>query len=401
VGREKCTVSLGVAALSRHHLTLSWDASAQAHRVTDAGSKHGTFVNGTRLDAPALLSPQDVLRAADVVFVYERGGSESAETPSLPGASEASHKLRAEVAHAAPDAAPVLIIGATGVGKESVASEVHRLSGRKGPFLAVNCAALAPQLAESQLFGHVKGAFTGADAAGQGLFRAANGGTLFLDEIGELSAELQPKLLRALQQREVLPVGATAPVKIDVRVVAATNRDLAKEVEAGTFRRDLHARLALWEVRVPSLADRRADIVGWIERLRARWEAERGSKLLPLQLEAEAVEAILLAPLSDNLRALDRLVHHLGARKEPVSADELPTWLTANAPSAPDSASEPDQDKGPKARRPSPSKEELMAALEKLGSVRATAKHFDRDRRQIYRWIEAYEIDWSDDDAGE
>ena len=239
---------------------------------------------------------------------------------------------------------------------------------------------------------------TGADASGQGLFRAAGGGTLFLDEVGELSSDLQPKLLRALQQREVLPVGATAPVKVDVRVVAATNRDLAREVEAGNFRRDLHARLALWEVRVPNLAERRADIADWLDRLRARWETERTAALPPLLLEAEALEAILLAPLADNLRALDRLVHQLGTHTGPVSAEDLPAWLFEN-PSSSEQAKPVEKTTGPRARRPSPSKPELKAALEKCGSVRATAKHFERDRRQIYRWLELYGLDAPDDEG--
>jgi transcriptional regulator with GAF, ATPase, and Fis domain len=400
IGREQADVSLPLSSLSRRHLVISWSAAAEQHVVEDVGSRHGTSLNGTPLSGPAALTPQAVIRAADLLLVYESGGPEADETRALPGRSGAAHRLRAEVAAAASDAAPVLILGATGVGKESVAAELHRLSGRRGPLLAVNCAALSPQLAESQLFGHVKGAFTGADAATPGLFRAASGGTLFLDEVGELSAELQPKLLRALQQREVLPVGATQPVKVDVRVVAATNRDLAEAIERGTFRRDLHARLALWEIRVPLLKDRRADILEWVERLRARWEAERGSSLGRLELEAEAAEALLLAPLPENLRTLDRLVHLLGVRREPVTVEDLPLSLLEAALPAPGGASGSGDraDQRPSPRRASPSKEELAATLTRLGSVRATARHYERDRRQIYRWIDAFGLDWKDAD---
>jgi len=160
----------------------------------------------------------------------------------------------------------VLVTGETGTGKELWARLVHKLGPRSDkPFVPVNCAALTATLAESQLFGHEKGAFTGAAGASLGVFRAAAGGVIFLDEVGEMPMELQPKLLRVLQESEVTPVGASQPSKVDVQIVAATNRDLEAEVEKGNFREDLYYRLNMVELHVPALRDRVEDIPDFID----------------------------------------------------------------------------------------------------------------------------------------
>lgn len=191
------------------------------------------------------------------------------------GSSAAMRRIAKSIERAAEVECTVLVCGETGTGKELWARLLHRSGPRRNrSFIPVNCAALTPSLAESQLFGHEKGAFTGANGRALGIFRAAEGGMVFLDEIGEMPLELQAKLLRVLQQREVLPVGANEPVPIDVQIVAATNRDLEKEVEKGTFREDLLYRLNMIELRVPALRERTEDIPTYIEFFSQRF-AER------------------------------------------------------------------------------------------------------------------------------
>jgi len=419
-------VQLPHQTVSRSHCTIAWDGAIGCHAVTDNGSHNGTSVDGEAIAAgtPRVLTPGAVVRFGDVFAVYEpmAGVGDDApvvSTEQLPGASAAMRRARGQVARAAPDPSPVLVIGETGTGKEWVAREIHRLSGRRGPLVALNCAALAPQLVESQLFGHVRGAFTGATSDHVGMFRAADGGTLFLDEIGELPLELQPKLLRELQESRVIPVGATVPIPVDVRVVAATNRELSVEVDAGRFRRDLYARLALWEIAVPPLRDRRADILGWIDRLQAAWCDRRGVAAPPLVFKPEAAERLLLYRWLDNLRGIDRLVHALGGGAERmIELSELPGWLgaepaagssagmsaAANLAAAAAAVPAPPVVAAKGARRPAPSRDEVVAAYQETGgNVRAMARRFERDRRQIYRWLEAYGLrqpgDGSDDDT--
>jgi transcriptional regulator with GAF, ATPase, and Fis domain len=245
---------------------------------------------------------------------------------------------------------------------------------------------------ESQLFGHAKGAFTGATEAQPGLFRAAHGGTLFLDEIGELPTALQPKLLRALQEGEILPVGATQPIRVDVRMVAATHRDLARAVADGSFREDLYARLAMVELVVPPLRDRRVDLLGWIDRIAAAWSARRGQET-PLHFDADAAEALLRFAWPLNLRGIERLVHELAAAAPTgaIGRAALPGWLAGARADAADSPAPVRAAASASEREATPTREEFTRAFHELsGSVHGLARRFDRDRRQIYRWIEAY-----------
>lgn len=388
--------------VSRSHARLA--PAGTRLQVQDLGGRNGSALNGRRLGAaPADVAAGDVLRFGDVLMVVSErpdGALGVAATPSFPFATQSARMAAALRALdlAAPDPAPLLVSGETGAGKEAVAREAHRRSGRAGPFVAVNCAELSRELIEAQLFGHERGAFTGAGEARQGLFRAAHRGTLFLDEVGELPLDLQPKLLRVLQEREVRAVGATRATPVDVRVVSATNRDLNADVEAGRFRRDLWARLTLWELRLPPLRERREDLLAWLDLLVARFATSRGLPPTLLDLDAEAAEALLLAEWPDNLRGLDRLAHRLAAR--PAGAGRVhPAELAALGVSARREAPE-----GPAGvdRLQLPTREAFVAAYaEHSGSVRGLARHFGRDRRQIYRWIAAYGLDAGDAPAAD
>jgi two-component system response regulator AtoC len=202
----------------------------------------------------------------------------------------------------------VLVRGETGTGKELVASLLHANSARaKQPLVVFNSAAIPAELAEAQLFGHTKGAFTGAVAAHDGYFMQADGGTLFIDEIGDLPLPLQAKLLRVLQEREVQPIGSTQVKKVDVRVVAATHRDLAEEVKAGRFREDLYYRLNVIELRVPPLRERKADI-SLLAREFARKYSERYGLGYVVQLAPELVEHLQQQPWPGNVRQLENTI---------------------------------------------------------------------------------------------
>jgi two-component system response regulator FlrC len=215
-------------------------------------------------------------------------------------ADPASVALFALAARVAPTDATVLVTGPSGAGKEVVARFLHARGARgAGPFVAVNCAALPEAMLEALLFGHARGAFTGALGAAPGLFRAAHGGTLFLDELGELPLGLQAKLLRAVEQREVLPLGETVPVPVDVRLVAATNRDLSEAVAAGQFRADLYWRLSVFPLELKPLAERPGDILPLVARLLGTAEVALSEAML---------ERLCAHPWPGNVRELQNLL---------------------------------------------------------------------------------------------
>jgi DNA-binding NtrC family response regulator len=226
---------------------------------------------------------------------------------ALVGESAAIRGLRDQICLAARTPSNVLITGESGVGKELVAHSVHAASARSdGAFVAVNCGAIPEMLLESQLFGHVRGAFTTAVQANRGLFVAASRGTLFLDEIGELPLQLQVKLLRVIEDKSVLPVGGTRTIPVDARIIASTNRDLAREVELGRFREDLFYRLNVVHLRVPPLRDRRSDIPALVDHLIARLNSKLGTGCLGV--ERDALWALIGRPWKGNVRELENVL---------------------------------------------------------------------------------------------
>ena len=228
-------------------------------------------------------------------------------TSGVVGSSPAFLQMMTSVQAVARTEATVLVLGESGVGKEVVARQVHAMSARSsGPLVKVNCASVPRELFESEFFGHVRGSFTGAHKDRVGRFQLAHGGTLFLDEVGEIPLELQSKLLRALQEREVERVGDTKAERVDVRLVAATNRDLKACVEAGTFRADLYYRLSVFPITIPPLRDRREDIVPLFEKLLAKALQRLGRRFMPLTPDnARALEAY---PWPGNVRELENVV---------------------------------------------------------------------------------------------
>ena len=237
---------------------------------------------------------------------------------------------------------PVLILGETGVGKEWIARRLHRQSPRrKGPFVPLNCAAIPQQLVESELFGHTRGAFTGATAARRGYFELAHGGTLFLDEVGEIPLEQQSKLLRVLQERRVRPVGGDRELEVDVRVVAATNRDLQTEVAAGRFRQDLFYRLSVVELEVPPLRERTEDLEALVELQLDRLRETHGRQVEGVH--PDALDALLRYAWPGNIRELMNVLERavllcLGSL---ITLEDLPRGIAGEHPVATVSAEEP------------------------------------------------------------
>ena len=364
--------------------------------VEDAGSKNGVRVQGTP-QRRAVLNPGDAIECGQTFLVFDEHAADEPPPALPPGAAELGcQSFHPELlsgwsalARVAPTRVPVMLQGETGTGKELAARALHVWSGRSGPFVAVNCGALPEQLAESELFGVRRGAFTGAVEDRPGLVRVSSGGTLLLDEVGELPASVQVKLLRVLQENEVQPVGAAQPVRVDLRVVTATHRGLAALVEEGTFRGDLFARLTGLEVELPPLRDRRADLGLLIPTLLRRAGAPAG-----VRLSREAARALFRWSWPHNVRELEKALALAVALagEGRIELAHLPeTVRTAPEP-------RPDPMAGSTARPLSEAdvtrRTELIELLRThRGNVSAVARQMGVARMQIQRWCRRFHLD--------
>ncbi|HEY1956655.1 MAG TPA: sigma 54-interacting transcriptional regulator [Polyangiaceae bacterium] len=310
--------------VSRHHCELVREGDAV--RVRDLGSTNGTRVDGTRV-TDALLSPGAVLKVGEVEVGLRPGAQKTEVLPSdetsfgpALGQSLAMRTIFGVLERIAPTEATVLLEGETGTGKDVLARAIVERSPRKsGPFVVVDCGAVSYSLIESELFGHERGAFTGAVASRQGAFELADGGTVFLDEIGDLPLDVQPKLLRVLETREFRRVGGNKPIKTDVRVVAATKRDLLREVRGGKFREDLYFRLAVVPVTVPPLRQRRDDIPMLADAILAT-ACAGGDRL---GLSDQAIQGLLAHDWPGNVRELRNVLERAVYMAKATGASEL------------------------------------------------------------------------------
>ena len=316
------------------------------------------------------------------------GGSEG--PAGLVGRSAPMQSVYDEIGRVAGTDATVLVTGETGTGKELVARAIHDASERRGgPFVAVTCAALAEGVLESELFGHMRGAFTGAVRDNEGLFRAAHRGTVFLDEVGDVPASAQKRLLRVLQEREVVPVGGVKAVPVDVRLVAATNRDLRAEMEAERFRPDLFFRLNVYQVELPPLRERRGDIALLVE----HYLESKAGTAAPPTLSPLAMRPLLAHTWPGNVRQLLSVLESAVIRSEggTIQAQHLPVEIRdRNDPSGAAPLSEPYRHGGSADRE----RDAIIEALRQAGGVRArAAQMLGMGRTTLWRKMREYGIE--------
>jgi two-component system NtrC family response regulator len=342
-------------------------------------------VNDARVDGSTPLRPGSVVRAGASLFVMVEDGERAGDPVSLTHGflgGGALTALRRRIDAVAPAKSPALVLGETGTGKELVAHAIHAASGRNGPFVAANCGGIPHALFESEIFGHARGAYSGASNARPGLVRSAQGGTLFLDEIGELPMELQPKLLRFLEDGIVRPVGDDHGRVVDTRIVAATHRDLRTRVEQGTFREDLFHRLDGAQLEVPSLVHRREDIV----ELAAHLIAREG---LAMPIGVDVLERLACAPWPGNVRELRNVMldgarsakNQGGSTLELLHLHAWPRTVAEQSAVRADSSEDPRRDQIERALRETSGN--VTAAAERLGMRRAT----------VYELMKRFEID--------
>ncbi|MES1207002.1 MAG: sigma 54-interacting transcriptional regulator [Pseudomonadota bacterium] len=396
VGRDTaCAVQLDGHDVSRRHATLRSSGPGVPATIVDLDSRNGVRING-RLVASAPLAAQDVVRIGGWIGIVTSAPATVEEiVPGFWGGATLGAAL-APLRRAAATDLPIIVEGETGTGKEMVAGALHGWSGRRGPLVAVNCAALPEALAEGELFGYRRGAFTGADRANPGFFRSADRGTLLLDEISDLPLALQAKLLRVLEQREVHPLGEARPVPIDVRVVVAGQQSLIESARTGRFRPDLLARLDGLTVKLPPLRARREDVIPLFSRFlevfghgsAPAFESDLGERLCVHDWPFNVRELVLLA----------RRLLALHGTETTLRAHHLPERIGQEA-----SATEPRQP-GPAsaAARPpadAPVSEPVqlpalvMALRTSSGNVARAAAILGISRQRAYRLMEGQAID--------
>jgi DNA-binding NtrC family response regulator len=287
--------------VSRYHVEIRMTPNGWI--IRDLGSTNGTYIDSLRITEAYLVLQAKCMLGHTHILIQQQTDEICVSTPDqnrlgvLVGASERMRQLYGLIQAVAPTPATVLITGESGAGKEQVARTLHELSGRSGPLVVLDASVADPEMIRSDLFGHIKGAFTGASGPREGAFRRAQHGTLFIDEIGELPLDLQPRLLRALENREVIPVGSDQPVRVDVRVIAATHRDLGAMVQQGAFRADLFYRLAVLPIRVPPLREIGEDIPLLVQHLLGKLD-------LKCRVSAEAMAALQRHHWPGNVREL-------------------------------------------------------------------------------------------------
>ncbi|MGZ3457029.1 MAG: sigma 54-interacting transcriptional regulator [Archangium sp.] len=385
---------------SRHHFEILH--TERGWLLVDRHSTNGTFLEGRRIER-AYLSSGSQIRAGSSSLIFTPIDEEVTVEPDregelcgLVGQSVEMRQVFGLIKKIAPMDVSVIIGGETGTGKELVARALHELSGRKkGPWVVLDCGAIPPHLIESELFGHEKGAFTGAVAARPGAFERAHGGTLFLDELGELRLELQPKLLRVLENREVRRVGGNDVMEVDCRVIAATHRDLVKEIAAGHFREDLFFRLSVIHLQLPPLRERREDLPLILERALGDPEvlARHGRK----RISPDSLSLLMSYAWPGNVRELMNVLSHVLAfsEGEHVLPEHLPPRVRGQAREGPLPFNEHLTFKD--------AKEQLLENFEREyvtrvltrceGNLSRAARESGLHRKSIERLVKKYQLD--------
>ena len=370
-------------------------------RIVDAASTNGTLCNGTSVtDSP--VRDGDLLELGQTSFLYreisdpdgapDAGDLDAAALPKGPVGLATFDPLLArrfaQLGRVGTSALSAMLLGETGTGKEVLARALHQLSHRPGPFIGVNCGAIPQNLVESHLFGHVKGAFSGAVRDEPGLVRSAQFGTLLLDEIGDLPASSQAALLRVLQEGEVVPLGSAHPAKVDVRIMSATHQPLGELVEKGQFRRDLYARLAGYTFAVPPLRERMVDLGLLVSSLVSSGRIPSSS---PLRLHRDAARAMLRYDWPMNVRELEQCLRAASVLSEDglITVKELPgdvadALADTRSVQGEESLSESDLE----LRR-----ELLVKLAEAQGNVSEVARLMGKARQQVQRWLRRFALD--------